>query len=157
QESIPFLLSMIDELGGPRTYNHYPVGWAHAMDTPMQWTKQVASHFGGTRNGMVISWPARIKDKGGAALAVLPRNRYHADHLRGRENPSTGYTGWCEAEAAGRQESRVHLRQWHGADTARHSIFRDDGKPGDLQGRLDGEHDATSPALDKRRIRTKSR
>jgi len=65
QESIPFLLSMIDELGGPRTYNHYPVGWAHAMDTPMQWTKQIASHFGGSRNGMVISWPARIKDKGG--------------------------------------------------------------------------------------------
>ena len=46
-------------------YNHYPVGWAHAMDTPMQWTKQVASHFGGTRNGLVISWPAKIKDKGG--------------------------------------------------------------------------------------------
>ncbi|MDL2400714.1 arylsulfatase [Rhizobium mayense] len=64
-ESIEFLLSMIDELGGPKTYNHYPVGWAHAMDTPMQWTKQVASHFGGTRNGLVISWPARIKDKGG--------------------------------------------------------------------------------------------
>jgi arylsulfatase len=64
-ESIPFLLSMIGELGGPNTYNHYPVGWALAMDTPMQWTKQVASHFGGTRNGMVMSWPARIKDKGG--------------------------------------------------------------------------------------------
>ena len=55
----------IEELGGPMTYNHYPVGWAHAMDTPFQWTKQVASHFGGTRNGLVISWPARIKDKGG--------------------------------------------------------------------------------------------
>ena len=65
QESLPFLLSMIDELGGPKTYNHYPVGWAHAMDAPMQWTKQIASHFGGTRNGMVISWPARIKEKGG--------------------------------------------------------------------------------------------
>jgi arylsulfatase A-like enzyme len=65
QESLPFLLSMIDELGGPKTYNHYPVGWAHAMDAPMQWTKQIASHFGGTRNGMVISWPARIKDMGG--------------------------------------------------------------------------------------------
>ncbi|HKD39151.1 MAG TPA: arylsulfatase [Myxococcaceae bacterium] len=64
-ESIPYLLSMIDQLGGPLTYNHYPVGWAHAMDSPMQWTKQVASHFGGTRNGLVISWPARIKDKGG--------------------------------------------------------------------------------------------
>ena len=64
-ESIPYLLSMIDQLGGPLTYNHYPVGWAHAMDSPMQWTKQVASHFGGTRNGLVISWPARIKDRGG--------------------------------------------------------------------------------------------
>ena len=65
KESIPYLLSMIDKLGGPLAYNHYPVGWAHAMDAPMQWTKQVASHFGGTRNGLVISWPAHIKDKGG--------------------------------------------------------------------------------------------
>ena len=65
KEDLPYLLSMMDKLGGPLTYNHYPVGWAHAMDAPMQWTKQVASHFGGTRNGMVISWPARIKDKGG--------------------------------------------------------------------------------------------
>lgn len=65
EESLEFLLSMIDELGGPLTYNHYPVGWAHAMDSPMQWTKQVASHFGGTRNGLAVSWPARIKDKGG--------------------------------------------------------------------------------------------
>ena len=55
----------MDELGGPTTFNHYPVGWAHAMDTPFQWTKQIASHFGGTRNGMVISWPARIRDQGG--------------------------------------------------------------------------------------------
>ncbi len=65
KESLPFLLSMIDKLGGPLAYNHYPVGWAHAMDAPMQWTKQVASHFGGTRNGLVISWPAHIKDRGG--------------------------------------------------------------------------------------------
>ena len=53
-----------DELGGPMTFNHYPIGWAHAMDTPFQWTKQVASHFGGTRNGMVMSWPKRIKNTG---------------------------------------------------------------------------------------------
>jgi arylsulfatase A-like enzyme len=60
-ESLPFLVSMMDQLGSDRTYNHYPVGWAHAMDTPFQWTKQVASHFGGTRNGMCLSWPNRIK------------------------------------------------------------------------------------------------
>jgi arylsulfatase A-like enzyme len=59
------ILAHMDDLGGPMTFNHYPVGWAHAMDTPFQWTKQIASHFGGTRNDLVISWPARIKDKGG--------------------------------------------------------------------------------------------
>jgi len=64
-EDFKEVLGRADELGGPMTYNHYPVGWAHAMDTPFQWTKQIASHFGGTRNGLVISWPARIKDKGG--------------------------------------------------------------------------------------------
>jgi arylsulfatase A-like enzyme len=64
EETIPYLLSIMDDLGGPLTYNHYPVGWAHAMDTPFQWTKQVASHFGGTRNGLVISWPKRIKQTG---------------------------------------------------------------------------------------------
>src|SRR5262249_40610110 len=74
-EDLPFLLSMIDELGGPKTYNHYPVGWAFAMDTPFQWTKQVASHFGGTRNGLVISWPARIKDNG----AVRPQFHHVVD------------------------------------------------------------------------------
>ena len=64
-EDFKQVMARMDELGGPNTFNHYPVGWAHAMDTPFQWTKQVASHFGGTRNGLVISWPARIKDKGG--------------------------------------------------------------------------------------------
>jgi arylsulfatase len=59
------LLARKDELGTWKTHNHYPIGWAHAMDTPFQWAKQVASHYGGTRNGMVISWPARIKDEGG--------------------------------------------------------------------------------------------
>jgi arylsulfatase A-like enzyme len=64
-EDFAQILKRMDELGGPMTFNHYPVGWAHAMDTPFQWTKQIASHFGGTRNGMVMSWSARIKDKGG--------------------------------------------------------------------------------------------
>ena len=57
-------LGHIDEWGGPNTFPHFAVGWAHALDTPFQWTKQVASHFGGTRNGMVVSWPARIRAHG---------------------------------------------------------------------------------------------
>jgi arylsulfatase len=54
-------LAAIDGLGGPMYANHFPAGWAWAMNTPFQWTKQVASHFGGTRNPLVISWPKKIK------------------------------------------------------------------------------------------------
>ena len=51
----------VDKLGTPEAYNHYAVGWAHAMDTPYQWTKQVASHWGGTRNGTIVHWPAGFR------------------------------------------------------------------------------------------------
>ena len=62
-ETPEFLKSKIDDFGGPDAYNHYAVGWAHAMNTPYQWTKQVASHFGGTRNGTIVHWPKGIKGK----------------------------------------------------------------------------------------------
>ena len=63
-ESVDFMASKVDEFGTPTSYNHYAVGWAHAMDTPYQWTKQVASHWGGTRNGTIVHWPRGIKSKG---------------------------------------------------------------------------------------------
>ena len=56
-ETPEFMMERIDDFGGPDSYNHFSVGWAHAMDTPYQWTKQVASHWGGTRNGTIVSWP----------------------------------------------------------------------------------------------------
>jgi len=63
-ETAESLMPKINDFGTPKSYNHYAVGWAHAMDTPYQWTKQVASHWGGTRNGAIIHWPSRIKGKG---------------------------------------------------------------------------------------------
>jgi len=63
-ETVEFMSSKIDQFGSPTSYNHYAVGWAHAMDTPYQWTKQVASHWGGTRNGTIVHWPRGIKAKG---------------------------------------------------------------------------------------------
>jgi arylsulfatase A-like enzyme len=63
-ETTQFLIDRLDKLGGPDSYNHYAVGWAHAMNTPYQWTKQVASHWGGTRNGTIVHWPRGIKAKG---------------------------------------------------------------------------------------------
>ncbi len=58
-------MKFYDTWGADQTYPHYAVGWAWAFNAPYQWTKEVSSHFGGTRNGMVVSWPERIKDKGG--------------------------------------------------------------------------------------------
>ena len=58
-------LPYIPVWGSDQTYPHFAVGWAWALDTPFRWTKQIASHFGGTRNGMVIHWPRRIADRGG--------------------------------------------------------------------------------------------
>jgi arylsulfatase A-like enzyme len=57
-------IKRLDEIGGPTSEPHVPVGWAWAMDTPFQWTKQVASHFGGTRNPLVVRWSNGIKAKG---------------------------------------------------------------------------------------------
>jgi len=64
-ETPEFMASKVAEFGSPSSYNHYAVGWAWAMDTPFQWTKQVASHWGGTRNGTIVHWPAGIAEKGG--------------------------------------------------------------------------------------------
>ena len=60
-----------DAWGTDKTYNHYAVPWAWAMDTPFKWTKQIPSFFGGTSNGMAIAWPGHIKDAGGI------RNQFH--------------------------------------------------------------------------------
>lgn len=70
-------LRRIDEIGSPSSYNNYPVGWAWAGATPFQWFKQIASHLGGTRNGMVTSWPARITARGqrshfGHVVDIMP-------------------------------------------------------------------------------------
>ena len=63
-ETAESMSSRIEEFGTPAAYNHYAVGWAHAMCTPYQWTKQVASHWGGTRNGTIVHWPAGIEPRG---------------------------------------------------------------------------------------------
>jgi len=64
-EKVDDLLPKLNEWGGPYTFPHMAAGWAVAFDSPFMWTKQVASDFGGTRNGMVIHWPKGIREKGG--------------------------------------------------------------------------------------------
>jgi len=64
-EKVEDLIPLIDKWGGPETFPHMAAGWAVAFDSPFKWTKQVASDFGGTRNGVVVHWPKGIKEKGG--------------------------------------------------------------------------------------------
>ena len=70
-ETAEFMAERIDKFGTAEAYNHFAVGWAHAMDTPFQWTKQVASHWGGTRNGTIVRWPNGFKARGEV------RNQFH--------------------------------------------------------------------------------
>ncbi len=64
-ETPEFMVSKMGDFGTPGSYNHYSVGWAWAMNSPLQWTKQVASHWGGTRNGTIVHWPRGIEERGG--------------------------------------------------------------------------------------------
>ena len=68
-ETAEFMAANIDKFGTPEAYNHYAVGWAHAMCTPYQWTKQVASHFGGTRNGAIVHWPNGFRPRARSATS----------------------------------------------------------------------------------------
>jgi len=115
-------LTHIDELGGPKYYNHFPAAWAWAVDSPFQWTKQVASHFGGTRNPVIITWPAKITDKGGVRtqfhhiIDVMPTILEAAgvrapETLNGIpqkpiEGVSMAYT-FSDAKAADRRKSQI--------------------------------------------------
>ena len=93
-ETPEFLASRIDLLGTPQAYNHFSVGWAHAMDTPYQWTKQVASHWGGTRNATVVHWPAGDQRTRAGPPPVPPRDRHRPDDPRRRAGcpTRTGFT-----------------------------------------------------------------
>ena len=123
-------LKFYDVWGLAPTYPHMAVAWSWAFDTPFKWTKQVASHFGGTRQGLAISWPARIKDAGGI------RTQFH--HIidivptileaTGIKAPRIGRRH--QAKADRRREHDVHLRQGerHRGLDPQDPVFRD-GRP----------------------------
>ena len=97
-ETPEFMIAKMDELGSPSSYNHYAVGWAWAMNSPLQWTKQVASHWGGTRNGTIVHWPRRDRREGRAAVAVHARDRRRTDGPRsGRAARSRPWSTVCSS------------------------------------------------------------
>ena len=93
----------MDKWGAQIMDPHYGAAWAWAGNTPFKWGKQVGSHLGGTRNPMVVRWPARIDDAGGLALAVRPRDRRRADdpRPRGRSRSRRRSTGSSRSRCTG--------------------------------------------------------
>ena len=138
-------LKFYDVLGSDVTTPHMSVAWSWAFDTPFKWTKQVASYFGGTRQGMTISWPGHIKDVGRHSPAVPPHHRHRADDSRSRGHSGAGDGRWHRAETDRRRQHGLHVRlgEREGAVEARHAILRDVRQPRDLPRWLD-RHDRPS-------------
>ncbi len=108
-ETLEDNLKHIDELGGPKHFNHFPAGWAWAMNTPFQWTKQIASHLGGVRNPLAISWPARIKDKGAVRAQFHHVIDVAPDDLRGGRCRVSRCTQRSAPETTRRHLDGVHI------------------------------------------------
>jgi arylsulfatase len=97
--TLPEAVQMLhyEDWGSDKTYPHMSVAWSWAFDTPFKWTKQVASHFGGTRQGMAISWPGHIKDEGGIR-AIPSHHRHRPDDSRSGRYQCPRYGQWHQAK-----------------------------------------------------------
>ncbi len=137
----------IDELGGFHTAPHFAAAWAHANNAPFQWGKQMASHLGGTRDPMVISWPQTDRRRRRPAHPVHALHRRRPDDPRGRRHPRAHGRGRHRAGADGRHQLRLHVRRPRRRGAAHRAVLRDVRQPGHLQGRLVGLHQAGQAAL----------
>ena len=149
-ETPEFMRSKVDELGSPSSYNHYSVGWAWAMDTPFQWTKQIASHWGGTRNGTIVHWPAGIADRGGLRSQFTPRHRRRADDPRGGRPPGAGERQRRDPGAHRGHQHDLQLRRRRRAGAARPAVLRDVRQPRHLPPGLERGHQAQDAVAARR-------
>ena len=131
-DSVEDQLQHLDEWGGPLSYPHFQAGWAVATNTPFQWTKQVASHYGGTRNPLVVHWPDGIRVQGRNTFAVAPRDR-HCANADGGRRPAVSECGQrCNSEALRRREPDLFIRRFGCCRSAHHAVFRNVRQPCDL-------------------------
>ena len=142
-ENVADILKHIDELGGPNAYNHYAAGWAVAGDTPFTWTKQVASNYGGTRNGLVVHWPKRHQGQEPGALAVASRDRRRADDARSRRAARAEVRERHAADPDPGRQHALFLQRPEGKGPASDAIFRNRWQSRNLPRRLARRHDSS--------------
>ena len=156
-ETPEFMMERLDEFGGPDSYNHYSVGWAHAMDTPYQWTKQVASHFGGTRNGTIVHWPNGI-----AARGEMREQFHHVIDIAPTVLEAAGLpepvsvNGVQQMPDAGREHGLL-VRRRRRAGPPRDAVLRDVRQPRHLPQGLDRGDEAQDAVGARRRGRARVR
>ena len=136
------MVSKIDDFGTPDAYNHYAVGWAHAMDTPYQWTKQVASHWGGTRNGTIVPLAERHQGEGRDPPAVPPRDRRRGDGARGSRPAGAAERQRRAAASARRRLDGLLVRRRRSSGPPHDAVLRDVLQPRHLPRGLDRRHAA---------------
>ena len=141
-ETPEFLLSKMDELGSPASYNHFSVGWAWAMNSPLQWTKQVASHWGGTRNGTIVHWPRGISEPGGIRSQFTHVIDLAPTILEAAGIPEPDHGERRPAVAHGRHLHALHLQRAGDARAARPAVLRDVRQPRPLLQGLECGHEA---------------
>ena len=150
-ETPEFLLSKMDELGSPTSYNHYAVGWSWAMDTPFQWTKQVASHWGGTRNGTIVHWPNGIEEKGGLRTQFSHVIDVAPTILEAAGLPEPAMVNGVHAVADGGHEHAVLVQRRRRLRAPRPAVLRDVRQPRHLPQGLERGHQAQDALGDGRR------
>ena len=148
-EKVEDLIPLIDKWGGPETFPHMSAGWAVAFDAPFSWTKQVASDFGGTRNGVAIHWPKGIKEKGGIRSQFSPCHRHRADHPGSRRPAAAEDRQRHGADADRGHQPRLCLQRREGAGAAQDPVLRDVRQSRHLQRRLVRPNDPPRAVADQ--------
>ena len=135
-EKVEDLIPLIDKWGGPETFPHMAAGWAVAFDAPFKWTKQVASDFGGVRNGTVIHWPNGISEKGGLRTQFAHVIDIAPTILQAAGLPQPTIVNGTPQTPIEGTSLRLHLQQCYSRGTAHDAVFRDVRQSGALSRRL---------------------
>ena len=141
-ETPEFMIERLDDFGGPDSYNHYAVGWAHAMCTPYQWTKQVASHWGGTRNGTIVHWPAGIKAQGEVRNQFAHVIDVAPTVLEAAGLPEPTFVDGVQQKPDAGREHGVLVRRRRGRRAPHDAVLRDVLQPRHLPQGLDRRDEA---------------
>ena len=152
-ETPEFMTSKLDELGSPSSYNHYAVGWAWAMDTPFQWTKQVASHWGGTRNGTIVHWPNGIDEQGGLRTQFTHCIDVAPTILEAAGLPEPTMVNGVQQSPMEGTSMLVLVPRTRGPRASRPAVLRDVRQPRRLLQGLERRHQAPHAVGDGRRRR----